>query len=176
MPPRATALPRSHNTEFWSALCTEHWLVENHRVAVTKQGIQAAPSSMSLASLATVSSAASLSSLGGGVDSAGDDGEGDEDGELDEEALAEKQRKREEKLRKAADKAAKMELKKKLKFARRWVQDRAGQGVWVGGCRGLGARSRLMAWSGGRNGEMGQGLGGNAAETVVEKGSGWGAL
>eukprot|EP00887_Chlorella_sp_A99_P000212 scaffold13.g212.t1 len=111
----------SHNTEFWSALCTEHWLVESHRVAVTKAGgggggLAAVPSQMSLASLATVSSVASLSSMATGAESAGGE---EEDGELDEEALAEKQRKREEKLRKAADKAAKMAAKKQLKFSKR---------------------------------------------------------
>ena len=47
------------------------------------------------------------------------EGTGEDDGELDEEKLREKQAKREEKLRAAAEKLAKRELAKKLKFSRR---------------------------------------------------------
>ncbi|PRW20411.1 elongation factor EF-3 isoform B [Chlorella sorokiniana] len=115
----------SHNSEFTSALCHEEWHVADGRLTIktsaagqaaaaaaaagaSPAGMHAAASTASLASLATVSSVASLASLGGS-----------DDGELDEEALKAKQAKREEKLRAAAEKAAKREAAKKLKFARR---------------------------------------------------------
>jgi F0F1-type ATP synthase epsilon subunit len=47
------------------------------------------------------------------------EGTGEEDGELDEEKLREKQAKRDEKIRAAAEKLAKREAAKKLKFSRR---------------------------------------------------------
>ncbi|KAL4852769.1 mRNA export factor elf1 [Chlorella vulgaris] len=111
----------SHNSEFTSALCSEEWHVADGKVTLKNApgagpsigGMAAGASTASLASMATVSSVASLSSM------AGSEGTGEEDGELDEEKLREKQAKRDEKIRAAAEKLAKREAAKKLKFSRR---------------------------------------------------------
>lgn len=70
-PSPPAAHPALLPAEFWSALTNEQWLVENHKVAVTKlplAGLPAAASTASLASLVSSASAVSLASLGGATE------------------------------------------------------------------------------------------------------------
>jgi elongation factor 3 len=108
----------SHNSEFTSALCAEEWHVADGKVSMVGARMHAVASSMSLAS---VSSVASLSTLGGADSDSttGVDGEELTEEEL-EARLAEKASKKADKARIAAEKAVKKAEKAKLKFARRF--------------------------------------------------------
>ena len=114
----------SHNSEFTSAVCKEEWLVADGKATV--KGGQALPAVGSMVSLPSVSSVASISTLGESSDGAlenmvATEGMSEEAAlEAMEEMLRVKAAKRAEKERIAAEKTAKKAEKAKLRFAKKF--------------------------------------------------------